>query len=160
MGAVYFYHLTRKPLEATLPLLLTKARAAGWRILVRGRDATLIEWLDEKLWLGPEESFLAHGRAGGPYDARQPILLTTDPGAAPNEAQCVISVGGAEISAQEIATAERACILFDGLDEDATAQARAQWKDLTAAGCAAQYWTEESGQWQMKAQSPPPDPKD
>ena len=53
MGAAYFYHLTRQPLEAALPMLLGKARGAGWRIAVRGRDAARMDWLDEKLWLGP-----------------------------------------------------------------------------------------------------------
>ncbi|NCO21014.1 MAG: DNA polymerase III subunit chi, partial [Rhodobacterales bacterium] len=36
MGAAYFYHLTARPLEATLPMLLGKARQAGWRVCVRG----------------------------------------------------------------------------------------------------------------------------
>ena len=31
MGAAYFYHLTRQPLEATLPMLLEKSLGAGWR---------------------------------------------------------------------------------------------------------------------------------
>ena len=38
MGAAYFYHLTRAPLEVTLPMLLGKAQQAGWRVAVRGRD--------------------------------------------------------------------------------------------------------------------------
>ena len=29
MGAAYFYHLTRQPLEATLPMLLEKSLGAG-----------------------------------------------------------------------------------------------------------------------------------
>jgi DNA polymerase-3 subunit chi len=31
--------------------------------------------------------------------------------------------------------------------------ARVQWKALTGAGCAAQYWSEESGNWEKKAES-------
>ena len=77
MGAAYFYHLTRAPLEQTLPMLLDKARQAGWRIAVRGVDRARLEWLDERLWLGPEDGFLPHGLEGGPHDAAQPILLTT-----------------------------------------------------------------------------------
>lgn len=158
MGAVYFYHLTRQPLEVTLPVLLNKARAAGWRVLVRGQDSDLLDWLDEKLWLGPEDGFLAHGRAGGPHDARQPILLSDVPGPAPNAADCVMSVGGADLSAEEVQAAQRACILFDGHDDAATAHAREQWKALTGAGCAAQYWAEEAGKWEMKAESAAPEP--
>ena len=152
MGAVYFYHLTRQPLERTLPMLLEKARGAGWSVLVRGTDKARLDWLDEKLWLGPEEGFLAHGRAGGPHDARQPVLLTDSKGMAVNEAQCLMSVDGAEVTCEEVASYERACILFDGNDEAATAHARTQWKALTDAGCAAQYWSEESGRWEKKAE--------
>ncbi|MEO9894942.1 MAG: DNA polymerase III subunit chi, partial [Paracoccaceae bacterium] len=38
MGAVYFYHLTRRPLEDTLSMLLAKAMQAGWRVAVRGSN--------------------------------------------------------------------------------------------------------------------------
>ena len=31
--------------------------------------------------------------------------------------------------------------------------ARVQWKTLTDAGCAAKYWSEESGRWEMKAEA-------
>ena len=41
MGAAFFYHLTRRPLEHTLPLLLGKALQAGWRVAVRGTDPAL-----------------------------------------------------------------------------------------------------------------------
>lgn len=151
MGAAYFYHLTNSPLEQALPMLLDKARGAGWRIVVRGTDAARMEWLDQKLWLGREEDFLPHGQAGGAHDALQPILLTTDT-AIPNDAGCVMTVDGAEISAGEVQASDRSCILFDGLDEVAVAHARTQWKALTDAGCAAQYWSEESGRWEKKAE--------
>ena len=151
MGAAFFYHLTRRPLEATLPVLLGKARAAGWRVVVRGVDPARMEWLDEKLWLGPEEEFLPHGLAGGRHDARQPVLLTTSADAA-NAPDCVMTVDGAAIQPEEAARLERVCVLFDGNDETAVQAARAQWKALTGAGCAAQYWSEESGRWEMKAE--------
>lgn len=152
MGAVFFYHLTQKPLEATLPVLLGKSLAAGWRVAVRGRDAARLDWLDEKLWLGPEEGFLPHGRAGGPHDALQPILLTTQ-AAAPNAPECVMCIDGAELSAEETAQLERACILFDGNDPAAVETARGQWRALTGAGVSAQYWSEASGRWEKKAES-------
>jgi len=153
MGEVYFYHLTRQPLEAVLPTLLARARGAGWRVTVRGTSNDRMAWLDEKLWLGDEAAFLPHGRAGGPHDADQPVLLTTAT-AMPNEAACLMAVDGAEITAPEVTSLQRACILFDGNDPTALEAARGQWRGLTAAGCAAQYWSQDSGQWQMKAQSP------
>ena len=151
MGAAYFYHLTRKPLEDTLPVLLGKARQAGWRVAVRGRDAQRLSWLDERLWLGPEDGFLPHGMAGGPHDADQPILLT--PGAASNAPDCVMTVDGAGIAPEEVKALTRVCVLFDGHDDAAVQQARSQWKSLTDAGCSAQYWSEASGRWEKKAET-------
>lgn len=151
MGAVYFYHLTSGSVEQTLPMLLEKSRAAGWVIEVRGRDAAMMDRLDKVLWTGRPDSFLPHGLAGGTHDADQPILLTFGQQAA-NAPSCVMSVGGADVSADEVQASERVCVLFDGHDGDAVAHARTQWKTLTDAGCSAQYWSQESGRWEMKAE--------
>ncbi|MEP6066213.1 MAG: DNA polymerase III subunit chi [Paracoccaceae bacterium] len=151
MGAVYFYHLTRRPLEDTLSMLLAKAMQAGWRVAVRGSNVERLTWLDEKLWLGPEEGFLPHGMAGGAHDALQPVLLTQGP--AGNDPQCVMAIDGAEVSADELTGLERACVLFDGNDAQALDVARGQWKKLKESGASAQYWSEGSGRWEMKAQT-------
>jgi DNA polymerase-3 subunit chi len=150
MGAVYFYHLTRRPLEATLPVLLSRSLSQGWRVVVRGTESACLAWLDEKLWLGSEDEFLPHGLSGGAHDARQPILLTTDPGSA---ADCLMCVDGAEVTAAEVEASQRACILFDGTDPVSVERARTQWRSLTGAGCSAQYWSEESGTWEKKAEA-------
>lgn len=150
MGAAYFYHLTERPLEHTLPILLSKSLEAGWRVAVRGTDTALLERLDQQLWQG--DGFLPHGLAGGAHDAMQPVLLTTSTDA-PNTPSCIMSVSGADISADEVAGLERACILFDGGDTGAVEHARNQWKALTGAGVAAQYWAEEDGRWVKKAES-------
>ena len=151
MGAAYFYHLTRGPVEVTLPMLLGKAMGAGWRVAVRGRDGQRMAWLDEKLWLGPDDGFLPHGLAGQPHEADQPILLTTRTDM-PNNATCLMSVDGAEVSPDEVTSLDRVCVLFDGNDPAALDMARRQWKALTDAGCSAQYWSEESGRWEKKAE--------
>ncbi len=155
MGAAMFYHLTQRPLEDTLRLLLEKSLAAGWRVAVRGTDPSRLETLDRALWLGPQDSFLPHGLAGGEQDAAQPILLTTSV-SAPNTAQCLMAVHLADVSAADVSAMERVCILFDGYDQAALDHARGQWKALTGAGVMAQYWSEESGRWEMKAQSGQP----
>jgi DNA polymerase-3 subunit chi len=152
VGSAYFYHLTTASLEQTLPMLLEKSRAAGWTVEVRGSDAAAMENLDRALWSGPPEGFLPHGLAGGDNDADQPILLTTGAGAI-NDAACMMSVHGAEVSADEVQVLERVCILFDGHDGEALAAARVQWKTLTDAGCSAQYWSQESGRWEKKAEA-------
>lgn len=152
MGAVYFYHLTQRPLEAALPLLLDRSLAQGWRVVVRGATPRRIEMLDRQLWLGAEDGFLPHGVAGGPHDAYQPVLLTLETDV-PNRAACLMGIEGAAIAADEVGAFERTCILFDGGDGDALARARDQWRDLTRAGCKAVYWSEETGAWQKKAES-------
>lgn len=151
MGAAYFYHLTRRPLEATLPLLLGKSLQAGWRVYVRGTDAGRLAVLDEKLWIGDDASFLPHAVEGGDHDADQPILLGSQSTSA-NGATCLMSIDGAEVTSQEVGTLDRVCIIFDGNDDTALNHARGQWKALTEAGCSAQYWSEESGNWEKKAE--------
>ena len=152
MGAAYFYHLTRRTLPETLRMLLDKSLDNGWRVAVRGSDRGALEDLDQALWLGPEEDFLPHGLAGGPQDADQPVLLT-EAMAAVNQPNCVMSVHGADVTAAEIAALDRVCVLFDGNDAAALDRARGQWKALKEAGASAQYWSEESGRWEKKAET-------
>ncbi|WP_341861133.1 DNA polymerase III subunit chi [Gymnodinialimonas sp. 57CJ19] len=151
MGEAYFYHLTQSPSDVALRVLLGKSLQAGWRVAVRGRSDAVLDRLDEALWLQPPDSFLPHGRAGGPHDAVQPVLLTT--GDAGNDPSCLVSVEGAAVAPEEVTRMDRVMVLFDGHDEGALQTAREQWKALTAAGCAAKYWSEASGRWEMKAES-------
>lgn len=152
MGAVYFYHLTQSPLEVTLSMLTGKARAAGWRVAVRGTSADRLAWLDEKLWVMSGENFDPHGMAGGEFDAEQPILLTLA-SEMTNGATCLMAIDSAPVDPEEVGDLDRVCVLFDGNDPDSLAAARAQWKTLTQAGCAAQYWAQSSGSWEKRAES-------
>src|SRR5690606_6690218 len=110
-----------------------------------------LAWLDEKLWLEPEDGFLPHGIAGAGPDADQPVLLTLGEAGA-NGAACLMCIDGADATVEEAGRLERVCILFDGNDPAALDHARAQWRMLTGAGIAAQYWSEETGRWQKKAE--------
>ncbi len=153
MGAAFFYHLTREPLEAALPKLIGSARKAGWRVMVRGPDPARLEWLDRRLWLlGGDDAFLPHGLAGGPHDADQPVLLGSGEEAA-NGAQCLMSIDGGAVSPADLARHERVCVLFDGGDPAAVEFARGQWKSLTGAGAAAEYWAQEDTGWVCKSRS-------
>ena len=149
MGEVYFYHLTRSPLEVALSQLLPRALTAGWRVAVRSRDAGRLAWLDDQLWLGAEDGFLPHGIEGGPQDADQPVLLTVSPDLPPGVA-CLMSVDGAAVAPAEAAALQRVCILFDGNYPGALTLARQQWRDVTGAGLGAQYWSEDGGRWEKK----------
>jgi DNA polymerase-3 subunit chi len=152
MGAAFFYHLSRQPLEQTLPVLVAKSLQAGWTVAIRGTDPARMAWLDDRLWLGADDGFLPHGLEGGPHDADQPVLLSTGTGATPDR-QCLMAIDGAPVAAAEVAAMEKVCILFDGHDQAALARARIQWQELKAAGCAAQYWSEQSGRWEKKAET-------
>ncbi|SMG30214.1 MULTISPECIES: DNA polymerase III subunit chi [unclassified Paracoccus (in: a-proteobacteria)] len=148
MGSALFYHLTRSGPVQLLPMLIGKSLQAGWRVELRGRDRARQVMLDEALWLG--EGFLPHGLAGGPHDARQPVLLTVEGQTAANEVRCLIAVDGAEVTSAECQELERACIVFDGNDPGALERARAQWRVLKAEGVTAEYWSEAGGRWERK----------
>lgn len=148
--AALFYHLMKSGVEDTLAMLLEKSLERGWRVAVRSPDAARLAALDQALWMRGADSFLPHGMAGGPHDALQPVLLTS--GAAVNGAACLMTLDGAEVSAPEALALERVCILFDGGDDAGLALARDQWRELTGAGVAAQYWSEESGRWALKTE--------
>ncbi len=154
MGLLLFYHLTRSPLPDTIGLIAGRALDRDWRVMVRGTDAARLAGLDAALWLVPAPEFLPHGVTGVAQDADQPVLLGK--GAASNGARALMLVDGAAVTDAEIAAMERVWVFFDGNDEAAVADARAQWLTLTRAGHAAQYWGEEGGRWQMKAEHPKP----
>lgn len=144
MGEVRFYHLTERPLEAVLPVMLERSLARGWRALVRGTDPGRLEALSKALWTWREESFLAHGTAADGAPELQPIWLSCE-GANPNAANALFLVDGAEAGADELAAMELSAILFDGLDKAAVERARAQWRLVTETGLTAVYWAQDEG---------------
>ncbi|GAB1362908.1 DNA polymerase III subunit chi [Rhodobacter sp.] len=151
MGAVMFYHLQRHGMDDVIDMLVPRALQQGWRAMIRSPDRAALDRQDQRLWLFPEEGFLPHGLEGGPHDADQPVLLGA--GRAANGAQAVLLMGPQPVDAEEAAGLERLWLAFDGRDEAQVQAARLQWKAVTAAGLAAQYWTDVSGRWEMKAES-------
>lgn len=152
MGKAMFYHLTRNPLEVTARNLLTRAYAQGLRVCVRGRDPARLDWLDQALWLGDKAGFLPHGLAGSAHDAEQPILLTTLEHS-PNSPQILMLIDNATASPAAVSGLERLWVMFDGNDPASLSHARSQWKDMASAGVTAEYWSEDSGRWECKAQT-------
>lgn len=153
MGTVMFFHLMQSAPADTLAVNAPRALGQGWRVMVRGTDPAALDRLDQALWLkGGDDSFLPHGLEGGPQDADQPVLLGLGPAA--NAAKVLALVDGAEATDAEIAAMERVWVLFDGNDTARLQAARMQWKTMTTAGHAAQYWAEDSGRWEKKAESP------
>ena len=145
-----FYHLQHKGLEDTVIPILTRAMATGWRSMIRCADPGLIEHLDAKLWLGPEDGFLPHGCEGGPHDADQPVLLGAGP--ISNAAQGLFLLSGATATRAEADSLTRIWVIFDGADPVAVQGARTEWTRMTSWGLAAQYWSDETGAWVKKTE--------
>ena len=150
MGDVYFYHLTRSPMAATVTDLLGKCLANDWRVVVQGQNFPVMQALDTHLWKGPSDAFLPHGLSNGKTDDDQPVLLTVDP-ANYDTRQVLMVVDDAPFDAADAQHLERVCILFDGNNPQSVDIARAKWKAVSEAGVSAQYWSQESGNWQKKA---------
>ena len=145
-----FYHMIHAGLEETVAMILTRAVAQGWKVMLRAPERGFLEHLDRQLWLGREEGFLPHGLAGGAHDALQPVLLGT--GSIGNGARGLMLLGGAGASEAEMAGLERVWVLFDGADAAAVARAREAWVMFTGWGLAAQYWSDAEGPWAKKSE--------
>lgn len=146
---VLFYHLERQPLERVLPSLLEKTLERGWRAVVQAGSEERLEALDTALWTYSEDSFLPHGTKKDGQSAEQPIYLTTGD-ETPNGAGVRFLVDGATAASFE--GYARIVYLFDGRDEDAKAQARADWQAAKGAGVAVTYWRQnDSGRWEKLA---------
>lgn len=148
MTDIGFYHLTRSPLEKTLPKLLEKILGAGYRVVVQASSAERVEALNGNLWTYHPQSFLPHGTAKTGRPGDQPIWLTDHP-ENPNGAKVLALVDGAQ--SDQVGTFEKVVYLFDGNDPDALAQARSSWKTYAAQGHTVVYWQQtESGGWAQK----------
>lgn len=152
MAEVLFYHLTATPLEASLPELLDRSLARGWRVVVRCGSEPGMAALDAALWTWRDEAFLPHGTAAMGHAGLQPIYLTLGD-EVPNGATVLMLVDGARATLAEMAGFERTCLLFDGHDPRAVETARADWRTIRDAGLPARYWAQESGRWVQKATS-------
>lgn len=149
MTEVLFYHLTEKTLAQTLPGLLEKCEAKGWRSVVQAGNQITLDVLDRLLWTNKAESFLAHSKANNETAKDQPIWLTLDEQNL-NGAQIRFMVDGA--TPPELGEYERGVYIFDGHNEAALSHARERWKIEKAAGHAVTYWQQNgNGGWEKKA---------
>ncbi len=131
-------------------MILPRALEQGWRVMLRSPDAASLARLDDRLWQIGDDSFLPHAMAGGGQDTNQPVLLGS--GAIGNGANGLVLLDGADTDPSEAVALERVWTLFDGNDPAAVAAARTLWSKLTTAGMPAQYWSEQSGKWEKKAE--------
>lgn len=151
MSEVYFYQIPdREPFDH-LRRLLTLSYQKGWRVAVRAGSAEMIESLDRNLWLVPQNSFLPHGQSGGPFDADQPILLTTQK-QTEYQADSLVLFDGAELGNQEVENYARVSIVFRTRQDDEMAKARQNWSQLSNSGVCIQYWVQEADKWSKKVE--------
>ena len=148
MAEIGFYHLLATPLERALPRLLERARAGGYRIIVRAASSERVEHLNAVLWTYDEASFLPHGSARDGNAANQPIWLSEGQ-ENPNGAAMLVLVDGVE--AEDLASFTRVADLFDGNDPAAVERARERWRRAAAAGHTLTYWQQTEKGWEKKA---------
>ena len=149
MAEVLFYHLTESKLEDALPPLVDKTVARGWKAVLQFDSEERRDAADAQLWTWRDSSFLPHGVDGGPFDERQPVLLTTGTGN-PNGANIRFLAGGADID--DVSPYQRVVVMFDGHDNDQLEKARGQWKRLSGQGHQLTYWQQTTqGGWERKA---------
>jgi DNA polymerase-3 subunit chi len=142
---VDFYQLAGTPAEQVIASLAAKVLSADGRLIVIAEDEAFLARLDRMLWDQGSASFLPHGLANGPDDARQPILLSTSPDA-PNQARNLLIADG--VWREAALTYDRAFYLFDNAALEA---AREVWKALGAKDSVERrYWAREAGKWVNK----------
>ena len=139
---VDFYQLSRDSAEVALPLIARAALNAGERLLVVSADEAQLGRIGDMLWARLPDSFLAHGRAGSPHEARQPILLSGAPEPANGAKFMAIADGVWREGAEPFV---RTFYMFD----DATLQAaRDSWRSLgTRDGVERKFWKQQGGKW-------------
>lgn len=139
---VDFYQLSRDPAEAALPLIARATLAAGERLLVVSADESQLGRIDELLWTRLPDSFLAHGRAGGAHDARQPILLSAETTSSNGAKFLALADGQWRDPGDAFA---RVFFLFD---QAALQAARDCWRMLgTRDGIERRFWKQDGGKW-------------
>lgn len=151
MSEVWFYHLERRSLDDTLPELLERTLARGWRAQVRAESSDRAQALDTLLWTYDEEAFLPHAQCGDGDPGLQPILITVERGN-PNASDVLFIVGGVAPEDWDENAFSRIVVLFDARDAAALSGARAAWKAVKEMGHEVAYWRQSpQGKWEKQA---------
>ncbi len=137
---VDFYQLSTSSAEAALPLIARAAMKAGERMLVVSADEAQLAAIGDALWSRLPESFLAHGKAGEPHAARQPILLSTE--VAPENGAKFLALADGVWREGEF---ERTFLLFGEANVQA---ARDCWRMLgTRESVERRFWKQDGPKW-------------
>lgn len=145
-----FYLCGHQPVERVLPLIARAALGQDQRLLVVSGDEAQLARLDEALWEHSPEQFLAHGRAGTPHDARQPILLSGECRASNGASNGAALVALADGQWREEAGSFARALLF--FDEAGRAGARTTWRLFDGRDdVEREFYELEGGKWVKKA---------
>ena len=137
---VDFYQLSADPAEQVVAVLARNSLMREQRVLVVAEDAGLLDRISTALW-ARADSCLAHGRAGGEDDARQPILLSTQLEAA-NGAGYVMLADGVWREGEAIT---RSFLIFG---EDRLTEARETWRNLgMREEVERHFWMQDGKKW-------------
>ena len=151
MSEIRFYHLQRRNLEDTLPVILERCYHRGDRTVVMAGSTERVEALAAHLWTYKPDGFLPHGTAKDGAAAEQPIYLTAAADN-PNAATVLILCDGAERS--DCGDFPLVCEMFDGNDEAAVTAVRERWKAYKETGHKLVYFQQSpAGKWEEKARS-------
>lgn len=138
---VDFYQLSQSSVEEALPALAAKMLGSGARVLVVSGDDAQLGRISSALW-AVRDQFLAHAPAGGPHDARQPILLADSLDPANGATFLALADGQWRDGADAF---ERVFLLFGA---DTIDDARSTWRLLgETEGVERNYWRQEDGRW-------------
>ncbi len=148
MTEIRFYHLQRMTLEAALPRLLERALERPMRAVVMAATADRVEALCGQLWTYDDRAFLPHGSAADGHAEHQPVWIT-ERDENPNGAQVLFLLDG--VRSESLGLFELVCVLFNGRDDDAVAQARADWQAYREGGHTVTYWQQTDKGWEQKA---------
>lgn len=152
MPEIAFYHHVSKNVEDTLPRLLEKSLARGWRVVVQAASEERVRRLDQLLWEYRPDSFLPHGAKNAGAPETQPIYLTCEADN-PNESHVRFLLDGLEAASVlggDAAPKERVVLMFTEDDKEA---ARAQWAALRDAGATLVYHQQTDAGWEIKARA-------
>jgi len=148
MTEIRFYHMQRMTLDAALPRLLERALDRPMRAVVMAASKERVEALCGQLWTYDDRSFLPHSSEADGHPEHQPIWVT-ERDENPNGAQVLFLTDG--MRSDNLGLFELVCVLFNGRDEAAVAQARADWKVFRDIGHSVTYWQQTDRGWEQKA---------
>lgn len=146
----WFYHLSKKSQEESVPVIIEKCLEKDWRVLAVSQDQAIRTKLDTALWTFKESSFIGHGLSSDRElrPSRQPVLISETVDNL-NKAQALILLNGFEAPVD--ANFDRIMVVFEEGDDSVKSIARKQFKRAKDAEHTVNYFKQNNkGAWEKK----------